>query len=192
MRIILLSLALFAAAFLSIACGGTNTATTATSDTPTEAYKRLYNAVKSKNTDQIKSLMSKKTQELAEMAAQQQKAPIEKVYENGFTATTFAPELPQVRDERVKGQYGAVEVWNSKDGTWDDLPFVLEDGQWKFAAGDQFAGTFKSPGKGRDTKEKEAANAARGGLPPSVNVNTSMMANMNAAATPNPAKNKAK
>jgi len=55
---------------------------------------------------------------------------------------------------------GAIEVYNSKDSRWEDLPFVLEDGKWKLAVGDLFAGTYKSPGKGRDALEKEAANAA--------------------------------
>ena len=40
------------------------------------------------------------------------------------------------------------------------FPFVNEGGSWKLAIGEMFAGTFKSPGKGRDQKEKEAANAA--------------------------------
>lgn len=193
MRIILSISLLLAAVFLSVACGGgKDNTTTASSGTPTEAYKRLYDAVKAKNTDEIKSLMSKRSQDLAQMSAQRQNVAIEKVFENGFTATTFSPSLPEMRDERIKGAYGALEVWNSRDSLWEDLPFVLEDGQWKMAFGDVFAGSYVSPGKGRDVKEKEAANAARGGLPPGVNVNTSMMANMNAAGTPDPRKNKAK
>ena len=41
---------------IGIACGSQNPAGTgnATGDTPTAAYKRLYSAVKSKNTDAIK------------------------------------------------------------------------------------------------------------------------------------------
>ena len=57
---------------------------------------------------------------------------------------------------------GALEVWNSKDKVWEDLPFIREDGAWKLAVGDIFAGTYESPGKGRDQKEKEAANAQAG------------------------------
>jgi hypothetical protein len=55
---------------------------------------------------------------------------------------------------------GAVEVWNSKDKLWEDLPFMYEGGAWKLAVGDVFAGTYESPGKGRDQREKEAANTA--------------------------------
>src|SRR5687768_16742462 len=97
------------------------------SGSPTEAYKGLYAAVKSKDTARIKSTMSKKTQEFAEMVAARQNSPIEKVFENGFTATTFSETLPEIRDERVSGEFGAVEVWNAKDKRWEDLGFVYED-----------------------------------------------------------------
>lgn len=126
--------------------------------TPTEAYKNLYNAVKAKNTEEIKAQLTSKTQAFAEMISQQQKAPIEKVLENGFTASTFSPSLPEIRDERIDGNMGAVEVWNAKDNVWHDIPFIFEAGAWRLAIGDEFGGTFKSPGKGRSTREREAAN----------------------------------
>lgn len=188
MNSIKLAFVMLGALILFLSCSSSTAPKT--SDTPTEAYKRLFNAVKAKNTDEIKDQMSKSTQQLAEMQADRQKVPISQVYENGFTGTTFVASMPEIRDERVKGQYGAVEVWNSKDSTWEDLPFVLEDGKWKLAFGEAFGGTYKSPGKGRDAREKEAANAARGGLPPLSNANTNMMANTNAA--PAPLKSKAK
>ena len=53
---------------------------------------------------------------------------------------------------------GAIEVWNSKERAWDDLPFINEDGSWRLAVGDIFSGGYKKPGKGRDEIEKEAAN----------------------------------
>lgn len=57
---------------------------------------------------------------------------------------------------------GALEVWNSTDKKWEDLPFVREESGWKLAIGDVFANTYRSPGKGRDMIEKEAANAMSG------------------------------
>ena len=145
--------------------GGVNTS----GDSPTEAYKRLFAAVKSKDTEAIKATMTKKTQDFVAMAAERSNKKVEEVYENGLTATTFAPELPEIRDERVKDNAGAVEVWNARDRVWEDLPFINEDGVWKIAIGEMFAGTFASPGKGRDLREKEAANAA---APPTPFVNT--------------------
>lgn len=148
------------------------------SGSPTDAYKQLYAAVKSKDTEKIKATMSKNTQAFAAMAAARQNTPIEKVFENGFTATTFADSLPEVRDERINGEYGAVEVWNAKDKRWEDLGFVYEDGAWKLAIGEMFGGTFKSPGPGRDVKEKEAANLLSNNMVPVMPTNVNSNSNV--------------
>ena len=141
---------------LGFACGGS---TGIAGDTPTEAYKRLYAAVKSKNVDAIKKQLTKRSIEFGLSAAQRQNTPPDKVFENGFSASTFSETLPPMRDERVKGDMGAIEVWNAKDSRWDDTPFMREDGAWKLAVGDVFGKVYVSPGKGRDQLEKEAANA---------------------------------
>jgi hypothetical protein len=150
-----------------------------TSGSPTEAYKALYAAVKSKDTEKIKATMSKNTHAFAQMVASRQNSPIEKVFENGFTATTFAESLPEIRDERISGEYGAVEVWNAKDKRWEDLGFIYEDGGWKLAIGEMFGGTFKSPGQGRAIKEQEAANAVNPNLIPGPSANGNSNTNVN-------------
>lgn len=151
--------------------------------TPTGAYKKLYEAVKGKNVEATKAVMSKQTLAFAQSVAQRQNIALDKVFENGFTATTFSPSLPEIRDERIKDGFGAIEVYNSKDKRWEDLPFVLEDGVWKLAVGDLFANTFKSPGKGRTVLEMEAANAA--GNNNMIIVNTNQAGNFTSAPRPN-------
>ncbi|MGH9946272.1 MAG: hypothetical protein ACRD6X_03640 [Pyrinomonadaceae bacterium] len=144
----------------------------ANDDTPTAAYKRLYDAVKSKDTEAIKSQMTEATIQFASGVSQRNNTPLEKVFENGFTGSTFSPTLPEIRDERVNCNMGGIEAWNPQAQVWDDLPFMLENGKWKLAVGDLFKGTFKSPGKGMAIREAEAANAARGNVaPPASNVN---------------------
>lgn len=148
-------------AFLSFSCQSAGTAVNrehAKATTPREAYRMLYEAVKAKDTEGIKLLMSNNTMTFAGFAAEQQKQSLEKMFENGLTATTFSDTLPESRDIRVNGNFGAVEVWNQKDNRWDDLPFVLEDGGWKLAVGDAFKGEYKSPGKGQAQIEMEASN----------------------------------
>lgn len=125
---------------------------------PTEAYKALYAAVKAKDAAKIKAMMSKNSLGFAGFAAQKQNQTVEKVLENGFLETTFADALPEMRDERVKDNFGAVEVYNQKAKRWDDTAFVLEDGAWKLAVGDQFQGSYKSPGKGKAQIEFETSN----------------------------------
>jgi hypothetical protein len=147
-------------ALLSFSCQSSETVKRerAKASTPREAYRLLYEAVKDKDTEGIKQLMSNNTMTFAGFAAEQQKQSLEKMFENGLTATTFADSLPETRDIRVNANFGAVEVWNEKDNRWDDLPFVLEDGGWKLAVGDAFKGEFKSPGKGQAQLEMEAGN----------------------------------
>jgi hypothetical protein len=155
---------------------------------PTEAYRMVYTAVKAKDTEKIKMMMSKSTVSFAEGVANQQNKPVAEVYMNGFTATTFSESMPDIRDERVKGDFGKVEVFNKKDNKWEDLPFINEDGGWKLAVGDLFAGTFQNPGKSQAQTELENSNTS--GLiplPGNANVNGNFTsgkpdANVNTAA----------
>jgi len=140
---------------IGLACSDINTSGGAS---PTDAYKQLYAAVKSKDIEAIKKHLTKKTIEFGVAAAARSGTTVERMYENGFTSTTFSGTLPTIRDERVKDNMGAIEVWNTEKSLWEDLPFINEDGAWKLAIGELFSGAFKSPGKGRDEREKEAAN----------------------------------
>jgi hypothetical protein len=161
---IFLLLGLLAVVAVAFSCGGQNGA--GGGDSPTDAYKRLYAAVKAKDIEAIKQQMTAKTIDLGKVSMQRFGKTEQQAYENGFTATTFSDTLPNIRDERIKDDSGAIEVWNSKESKWEDLPFLKEDGRWKLAVGDAFGGSFKSPGKGRDLLEKEAANALQGNTAP--------------------------
>jgi hypothetical protein len=153
----------------------------AANPSPTEAYKSLFAAVKAKDTEAIKSNLTKRSIDLGQMMVDRKmKDTLEEALENGLTATTLSPTLPTIRDERINGNFGAIEVWNSKDSKWEDLPFMLEDGSWKLAWGEQLAGSFVSPGKGRDRIEKEAANALADPPTPAVNPAASNAAVANA------------
>lgn len=179
-------------AFLSFACQKQSAEKSATptetvkAETPTEAYEMLYAAVKAKDKNKIRQLVSKSSMGLAEFSASQQKIDVDKFLENGITATTFSPTLPQIRDERIKDNFGALEVYNSKDNHWEDLPFVLEDGGWKLAVGDIFQNTYKSPGKGQAELENEASGNNNMMMTPNSN-----SANINKMNQPPPV-NKAK
>ena len=76
--------------------------------TPTEAYKQLFAAVKSKDIEAIKRNLTKKTVEFGASAAVRTGSTPEKMYENGFTESTFAATLPTIRDERINGNMGSV------------------------------------------------------------------------------------
>jgi hypothetical protein len=173
-------------AFAGLACQSQNAGNTAQNGegakSPTEAYTTLYAAVKSKKTEDIKRMMSKKSLAFAKTVSQRQNTPIDKVFENGFTATTFAETMPEIRDERIKDNMGAIEVWNSKDSLWENLPFIKEEDGWKLAVGDAFAGTWKSPGKGLSQIETEAANSAGNKMVP---LNPNINGNFNSVKSGN-------
>jgi len=171
-RILLLlaSLALLAATF---SCAKDTPKYGAHGDTPTAAYKRLFAAVKAGDTNAIKAEMTKKTLEFNHFGAQRFGKSDDEEIRYGMTSTTQTDTLPQIRDERVKDNMGALEVWNAKENRWDDLPFMIEDGKWKLAYGDGYAGIWHSPGKPRSEIEGDAANALRPPLTPAANVNIS-------------------
>ncbi len=128
--------------------------------TPTEAYKMLFAAVKGKDSEKIRQLMSKSSLGLAEFSGSQQKKPIDEILRNGLLAPMLAPSITEIRDERIKDNFGAIEVFNSQTNMWEDLPFILEDGGWKVAVGDVFQDKYKSPGKGKAQTEREASNSS--------------------------------
>lgn len=159
--------------------------------TPTEAYKMLYAAVKSKDPEKIKKMMSKDSMVFAEGAAKQQNKSIESVLENGFYASTFSATLPKMRDERVKDNFGALEVWNEKERLWEDVAFIKEEDGWKIAVGDIFRGTYQSPGKSQSIIEKENANASnpnnamsRGNINTNIDMNKIPVTNVNVPKPP--------
>ncbi len=194
MQRIILLIAALALVAMGFSCSGNNGAV-AGGDTPTAAYQRLFKAVKSKDTEAIKAEMTAKTLEFAKMVSSKNNTPIEKVFENGFTATTMTPNMPEIRDQRISDDMGAVEVWNTKDSKWEDLPFINEGGKWKLAVGDLFAGTFKAEavGRGRSFREAEAANAAGKGPVEAPNApNANATANANAVVPPAAANNTGK
>lgn len=136
-KIIALSFVI-AFALLIFSCGEQSRQQTGVAQSPTEAYKMLFAAVKSKDTEKIRQIMSKNSLTFAEGASKQQNKPIEKVLENGFYASTFSAALPRMRDERIKDSFGAVEVWNEKERIWEDVAVVREaDVSFQFTGGDK-------------------------------------------------------
>lgn len=114
--------------------------------TPTLAYKALFEAVKKKDSEAIKKVLSKGTLEMMDTYASMQKKTLNQVVENGLTETTFAPKLPETRNEKITGDFAILEVKNEKTGTWESLPFAKEDGNWKLAIDTFFKGTMSPNG----------------------------------------------
>lgn len=145
----------------------------------TEAYKNLYDAVKSKNTENIKANMSKETVGFALKVAEMQKKTPEEMFKNGLIQSTSSEKLPPTRNERIKDNMGALEVQEA-NGSWQDVPFILEDGRWKLAVGDLFNGSYKKPAPSQ--AETEANNNVPQMIPaPDITNTNAAMPNMNSA-----------
>ena len=114
--------------------------------TPTLAYKALFEAVKKKDSEGIKKVLSKGTLEMMDTYASMQKKTLNEVVENGLTETTFAPKLPPTRNEKITRDVAILEVKNEKSGAWEPLPFAKEDGNWKLAIDTFFKGTMSPSG----------------------------------------------
>jgi hypothetical protein len=112
---------------------------TAGAETPTAAYKALFDAVKRRDTEGIKRNMSRQTLNLAQMMSQTYKKTLAQSLENGMTESTMQPALPEIRNEKINGDQATIDV-KKANGQWETLPFVKEDGGWKLAFGEVFAG----------------------------------------------------
>lgn len=130
----------------------TDTASSGSMATPTDAYKAAYTARKNKDIEGLKKLMSKDVLEFLTMVAEadeKKKATLDdqlkELCEKPQAATAEA------RNEKLDGDYATIEYLDEKGG-WKPMEFVKEDGIWKIAFG---APKKDSPDKGKDEKSNK-------------------------------------
>lgn len=137
---------------------------------PTEAYKMLFSAVKSKDPEKIKAMLSKATLVFSENRARQMNQKVEEIIRNGFSQPAMGDTMPQIRDEQVSDRLGMIEVYDAKSKMWQMHPFINEDGGWKLAVGEAFAGTWQPPGKTQTQREMDNSNMNPPQMAPGANV----------------------
>ncbi len=99
--------------------------------TPMEAVKVFIEGIRAKDDKAIRSALSKATVEKFEKMAEEGKVSF-------FDAVVGEDleemsKMPEMRNEKVDGDKATVEMKNDKNGEWDEVPFVKEDGSWKIA-----------------------------------------------------------
>ena len=177
----------FLLVLLAVACGSALSCEpkpATVEGSPTESYKQLFAAVKAKDLDAIKNLITKQTYEVESSLAKRGGKSPDELIAAGCTATTYAETLPTIRDQRIKDNMAAIEVWNGKESRWEDLPYMIEDGKWKLAVGEAMVHKFVSPGPGRGIRERQASNA----MAPPVLTNSNAVANSTPVAANSPSK----
>jgi len=118
---LLLSLTVLSGLF--IGCGSNEPAS------PLQTFKTYTKAVKQKDTESMKVLLSNDTIKMHEQEAKAQGVSLNEIIKR---ETLISPDQTTVeyRNEKIEGDKASLEV---KDpyGSWETVPFVKEDGVWK-------------------------------------------------------------
>lgn len=119
LKFIILAILLF-----SISCAGN-----VKPSMPIDTLKAYSLAIKKKDTTTMKLLLSDASLKMAEQQAQQQNVTVDDIVK---TETLFGENQKTVefRNEKIEGDRATIEVKNSSN-SWDIVPFVREDGNWK-------------------------------------------------------------
>ncbi|HEY2848229.1 MAG TPA: DUF4878 domain-containing protein [Pyrinomonadaceae bacterium] len=123
MRILGIILAFFMVAAGLVACGGDAVRT------PSDTFKEYVKASKKKDPTAMKILLSSATMKMHEQEAKAQGTTVDEIVKR---ETLIAPGQTQVnyRNEVINGDKATIQFQNAY-GSWETLPFVKEDGQWK-------------------------------------------------------------
>jgi|CXWL01.1.fsa_nt_gi hypothetical protein len=114
---------IFSITAVGLSCGASRPAT------PLETFKTYVKAIKAKDTTTMKLLLSKGTIKMHEQEAKSQGVTVDEIVkrETLFSETQKTVEF---KDEKIDGDKATLQVKNSY-GSWETVPFVREDGDWK-------------------------------------------------------------
>jgi len=124
MRFLCVTALLFLLAIGLAACGGGGRELS-----PTDTFKEYVKAMKKKDTTSMKLLLSAATMKMHEQEAKAQNTTVDDIVKR---ETLLAPGQTTVeyRNEVINGDKATIQFKNSY-GSWETLPFVHEDSQWK-------------------------------------------------------------
>ena len=97
---------------------------------PTATFKAFIEAQKNKDVAGMKKRLSKKTLTMVENAALAQSKSIDQSIADDFPAAQ-AQKVPEMRNEKITGDSGSLEVHYDGVNEWQTMYFVKEDGDWK-------------------------------------------------------------
>src|SRR5436189_1856363 len=99
-------------------------------DTPIDSFKAYVTAVKQKNTTRMKLLLSSESIKMHEQEAKAQNVTLDDIVQRE-TIFTEGQKTVEFRNQMIEGDKATLVVKNSF-GTWETIPFVREDDEWKF------------------------------------------------------------
>ncbi len=113
--------------FALTACGNQEIAST-----PTATIKNYYEAARKGDTAAVKNTLSKGTLKMHEEAARAHNISPDEAIKTSTAQAANVP-APETRNEQINGDTATIEIKNPVTGTWDKLPLVREEKNWKIA-----------------------------------------------------------
>jgi hypothetical protein len=114
---------LFAVAAAAVGCGEREAAS------PKKTFETYIKALKQKDTTTMKVLLSDATLKMHEQEAKAQGVTVDDIVKRE-TLFSEGQTTVEYRNEKIEGDKATLEV-KTAYGTWETVPFILEDGVWK-------------------------------------------------------------
>jgi len=96
---------------------------------PSDTFKEYVKAMKKKDTTSMKLLLSSATMKMHEQEAKAQNTTVDDIVKRE-TLLAAGQTTVEYRNEQINGDKATIQFKNSY-GSWETLPFVREDDQWK-------------------------------------------------------------
>lgn len=109
---------------ISIACSSNTKPST-----PLETFQTYAKALKKKDYTAVKLLLSSATLKMHEQQAKAQDTTLDEIVKNE-SLLGDGQRTVEYRNEKIDGDKATIEFKNAF-GTWETLPFVREEGNWK-------------------------------------------------------------
>ena len=126
---------------------------------PTDTFKEYVKAMKKKDTTSMKLLLSNATMKMHEQEAKAQNTTVDDIVKRE-TLLASGQTTVEYRNEAINGDKATIEFKNSY-GSWETLPFIHEDGQWKIDK----AGYVDQVTKQMDESNRKLDDMINGGAP---------------------------
>lgn len=104
---------------------------------PSETYRRYFEANGKGDIAEIKKLSSKKTLALIEKITKEQGISFEEMIRHQNSLIPADQQALEIRNEKIVGDRATMEISNPNSGIWIPTLLIIEDGIWKIGDGER-------------------------------------------------------
>ncbi|HEY0004799.1 MAG TPA: hypothetical protein VGB17_08295 [Pyrinomonadaceae bacterium] len=122
--------------FLAIILTTTAACKRGSPSSPTITMKAYFEAIRKKDAEGFKKTLSKGSLETLENSAKQKSTTLDAAIKAGLNDPALAANAastPEMRNEKINGDAATLEVKNDQTNSWESIPFVKENNEWKIA-----------------------------------------------------------